>query len=122
MGQKKSLPSRIGDPGLQVITNGGMTGTATIISSLINVQNTDNVGIQVKWSGTPTGTISVLGSVNNADFVALTFSPVLTQPAGASGGYLISLNQVPYPYLQVQYTNTSGSGTLNAWISLKDLN
>jgi hypothetical protein len=131
MGQKRTLPSRIGDPGLHLITNGVMTGTNVILSSdpkpigigqPFNLQNLDNIGLQVSWTGTPVGIIEVLCSIDNVNFLPLTFNPALAQPAGAPGAYLIDLTQVAFPYLTFRYTNTSGSGVLNVWLCAKDLN
>lgn len=131
MGQKRTLPSRDRDPGLQIITNGVMTGTNVILSSNappvgvgkeFNLQNLDNIGLQVEWTGTPTGILEVQCSINNALFRSLTFNPALTQPTGSAGGFLINLNQLPWPYLLFKYTNSSGSGVLNVWLSAKDLN
>lgn len=111
-----------------------MTGTSQINSAVQNVQNFDNLGLEIAWTGTPTGTITVNGAVNNPNTNpysatnpisannALTFDPILDQPAGADGGYLIDLNQFPFPYIQVQYVNSSGSGTLNVYIFEKDIN
>jgi hypothetical protein len=106
----------------QLVTAGSMTGTATITSNTQTVSNFDNLGLQVVWTGTPTGVFSVLGSVNGTQFEALTFDPALAQPAGGAGGYLINLNQFPWPYLQVQYVNSTGSGLLSVYIFSKDLN
>jgi hypothetical protein len=90
--------------------------------------------MEVSWTGTPTGTITINAAVNNPypdpysatnpipSQNSLTFDPVLAQPSGSSGGYVIDLNQYPFPWLQVQYVNTSGTGTLNVWIFEKDLN
>jgi hypothetical protein len=115
--------------GFWLIQNGVMTGTATITSAAQNVQNFDNTGLEITWTGTPTGTISILSSVSAAisqapavNYYALSFQPALTQPAGAAGGYLISLNQLPFPYFQVQYVNVSGVGVLNVYLFEKDLN
>lgn len=114
-----------------LINNGAMTGTTTLLSIPQNLTNFDNAGLEITWSGTPTGVISILGSVSasiNAvpapavNYYALTFNPVLTQPAGSAGGYLINLNQFPFPYMQFQYVNTSGTGVLNVFLSEKDLN
>lgn len=106
----------------QLITNGVMTGTAIVTSPTQNVLNTDNQGLQITWTGTPTGVISILGSIDNVNFYALSFNPALIQPAGAAGGYLVNLNQFPWPYLQVQYQNTSSTGVLNVFLCSKDLN
>jgi hypothetical protein len=104
------------------VTAGVMTGTSTIYSQIIDVTIKDNQGLELTWTGTPTGTIQIMGSSSGANFYALTFSPLLAQPAGAAGGYLIDLNQFPWKYLMVQYTNASGSGLLTTWLTTKDLN
>ncbi len=105
-----------------LITNGVMTGTTTLLSPIQNIQNFDNIGLQVEWTSTAIGTISVQCSVDGTVFDALTFDPLLTQPAGASGHYLIDLNQVPFPYLQVKYVNASSTGVLNVYMFSKDVN
>lgn len=99
-----------------------MTGTTTITSATQNVTNFDNLGLQVSWTGTPTGVISVMCSIDNVTFFALTFNPVLDQPAGSAGGYLINLNQLPFAYMRVQYVNASGVGVFNVYVNKKDLN
>lgn len=118
----------------QVFTNGVMSGTSSIYSSVINAQNLDNIGLEIIWNGTPTGTISIAGAINNPETNlyspsnpipaqnALTFNPALAQPSGSAGGYLINLNQFPWFWYQVQYTNTSGSGLLNVYVCGKDIN
>lgn len=105
-----------------LINAGSMTGTSVITSSSQNVENLDNIGLQVDWTGTPTGTIEVQGSVDKVTFYSLTFNPVLAQPAGSASGYLINLNQFPWPWLRVKYTNASGTGSLSVWLFSKDLN
>lgn len=107
---------------LSGVTSGVMASTNTIYSNVMMVENIDNMGLEVTWTGTPTGTISVLCSNSGASFYSLTFSPVLGQPAGSAGGYLIDLNQLPFKYVAIQYTNASGSGTLKVYSETKDLN
>lgn len=116
MGSKKVLPE------YSLITAGVMTGTTTIASVPTNIQNLDNIGLQVAWTSTAIGTLTVQCSVDGVTYSALTFSPALTQPAGASGGYLINLNQLPFPWLKVSYTNVSSTGVLNVKIFAKDIN
>lgn len=130
MGQKKINQ-------VWAIQNGAMTGTTTLLSSGLYVGNLDSIGIEVTWTGTPTGTLSIAGSVSAIDqflvnnvpkivpavnYYALTFVPALTQPSGSAGGYLIDLQQYPFPYLQIQYANSTGTGVLNAYLFGKDLN
>lgn len=122
MGQKRAIPSSVGGAGAHLISSAAMTGTSTILSPTFDAKFLDNIGIQLKWTGTPTGTFTILASINNVDFYSLTFSPAITQPSGSAGGYLINLNEVPFPYLQVQYVNSTGTGVLDAWFSAKDLN
>lgn len=99
-----------------------MTGTSTVLSVAQNIQNFDNIGLQIDWTSTAVGTISVLCSIDGVTYHALTFNPILAQPVGAAGGYIIDLNQVPFPWLKVQYVNASGSGLLNVYLFSKDVN
>lgn len=103
----------------KVLLNAGdMTGDLT--STQLAVQYFNNVGLEITWTGTPTGTIAVNGSNSGTTFYALTFSPVLTQPAGSAGGYLIDLNQFPFAYFNVTYTHSSGTGTLTVTSMVKE--
>lgn len=101
---------------------GGMDNTDTIYSNIQDISNTDNQGLEITWTGDPTGTIEIMCSESGENFYALTFNPALDQPNGSDGGYLINLNQVPWRYVMVVYTNASGTGSLSAWIGSKDLN
>lgn len=116
MGVKKIVPN------FPWIVNRAMTGTATILSSPQNIVNIDNVGLQVAWTGSAVGTISILGSVDGITYYPITFNPAITQPNNNAGGYLISLNQLPWTWLQFQYVNSSSTGTLNVALCQKDLN
>lgn len=104
------------------LINGAMTGTGTIYSQIIDVSRMDNIGLEVFWTGTAVGVFSVHGSDSGINFPSITFDPPLAQPAGASGEYLVDLNQFPWKYLMLQYVNTSGTGVLNVYCQLKDLN
>jgi len=116
MGFKKVLPK------FALINGGNMTGTATINSPAVFIENIDNIGLQVSWTGTPVGTITINGSIDGVTYSSFDFSPTLAQPAGSPGSYLVSINQAPFDYLQVSYTNASGSGSLTVFILGKDLN
>jgi len=110
----------------QLIVGASMADSFT--SSAVMIRWQDNVGLQLKWSGTPTGVFTVECSNNRypetnqaGDFYSLTFSPSLDQPAGAAGGYLINLNQVPFSWVRVVYTRSSGTGTLDCWLTSKEV-
>jgi hypothetical protein len=125
MGFKKTLPIYYPfQPGaFPPITPLVVTGTNTYTSNPSTfVGNLDNIGCQVAFTGTPTGTLSVLGSNDNVTFFSLTFNPALSQPGGSALAYGIDLNQFPWPYIQFQYVNSSGTGGLVVSIFGKDLN
>lgn len=104
------------------VVNGTMSGTTTIYSQIMDISRMDNVGLEFTWTGTPNGTFQVMVSNSGKNFYALTFNPILTQPAGSAGGYAIDLNQVPFKYIMLQYANSSGSGTMTVYGEQKDLN
>lgn len=80
----------------------------------------DQIAYQVAWeSSDAVGVISVQGSVDNVTFYDLTFDPVLAQPDSDNGGYLIDLTWIPFMYIRLKYTKTSGEGTLTATMSAK---
>jgi len=112
-----------------LIKNGVMTGTTTVTSSPQNVENFDNVGLEIVWTGTPTGTITIQGSISQSipgavavSYTDLTFAPLLDQPAGSAGRYLVNVATYAMPFIRVNYVNTSGSGTLNVYLYSKDVN
>jgi hypothetical protein len=115
----------------QTVTNGSMTGTSTITSAVTNIQNMDNVGIQLNFTGTPNGTFFVQvsadyaqnsqGVVTNAgNWITVTL-PTTPVAAGAANQIYIDMNQLSAPWIRFQYTNSSGAGTLNAFITGKAL-
>jgi len=102
--------------------SGSFSGSQTIYSNIIGIRQMDSVGLEVTWAGTPTGVLTVMCSNSGINFYALTFNPTLTQPSGTSLGYLIALQQVPFQYIYLQYSNTSGVGTITAYGQNKAFN
>ncbi len=113
------LPGRPSPPAGTVA--GVMASTNVVYTNILDVTTMDNLGLEFTWTGTPTGTIEIMGSVSGAVFYALTFNPVLAQPAGSASGYLVDLAGYPFPYLMIKYTNVSGAGSITTWICGKDL-
>ena len=114
----------------QNITNGDMSA-ASITSKVTNIERADNIGLQFNFTGTPVGVFSVevsidfaqdyLGNVTNAgNWVPVTLDPVPVA-SGSAGSVYLDLHLVSFPWIRVVYTKTSGSGTLNAYISTKML-
>jgi hypothetical protein len=102
----------------QNITSGDMTTTLTSPST--NIQWQDNIGIQFNFTGTPTGNFFVDVSVDAVNWIPLTFS---TSPvaSGSAGSIYLDLNQLSSPNIRVRYVPTSGSGTLNSFITAKEV-
>lgn len=128
MGSKKVLPSYqiVPNPGYAPKgippVSGVMTGTNVITSNPTNIENLDNIGFQITWTGNPVGSFQILCSIDGVNYVPLSFGPPLTSPSGTAGSFLVNLTELPYPWIELQYTNTSGVGALTAWICGKDLN
>lgn len=112
----------------QIIVDGSMTGTATVNSDEIDVSGSDKVAIEASWTGSPNGAFTVQGAVRltttgasagagtNFQNITLSSSPTAT---GSPGSHLINLADMGFSKIRLQYVNTSGSGTLNAWITVK---
>lgn len=111
----------------QIITAGDMTGNIT--SDPTNIQYLDNVSIQLNFTGTPTGTFSVQGSLDyqqaspyakavTGNWIDLTLSPA-PAASGSASQILLDLNQLSFPWVRVVYTFSSGTGSLDAYISGK---
>lgn len=116
---------------LQLIANGAMTGTSVITSKAVEIINLDNVFLQLDFTGTPSGSFDVQVSSDHLEdqegnvlvaghWVSLALSPTPIA-AGAADDIGIDMNQLGASYLRVVYTNTSGTGTLNAFVSGKGL-
>lgn len=101
---------------------GAMASTNVIYSNIIEKSRMDNINLEITWTGTPTGLIEVLVSDSGINFYPLTFSPILTQPAGSAGGYTINLTQLSAKYIMLRYTNSSGTGTITIYSQFMDLN
>lgn len=105
------------------VINGVMTGTNTIYSQIVDVSRMDNIGLEVNWTGTPAGTLTIDVSISGINFYPLSsYNNTLPQPAGSAGGYPLTLTLLPYKYFMLKYINASGTGVLNVYGQLKDLN
>lgn len=121
MGRKNALLK------FQTVTSGDMSGDIT--SAVTNIQFLDNVGIQLNFAGTPTGNFFVQISadyeqdaqgnvVNAGNWISLTLSPSPVASGSADNIY-IDITQISAPWIRVFYDRTSGTGTLNAFITAK---
>ncbi len=100
----------------------GVSGSmaASITSAATILDKIDQVAIQIAWtSSDAVGTIAVQGSVDGLQWDDVPFSPALPQPSSNNNSYMIALAEIPFMYIRVKYTRTSGTGTLSAKLSAK---
>jgi hypothetical protein len=88
----------------------------------MNTEGLDNVGLQVVYTGTPTGSWSFEvsndaaqlpdGTVSGGTWIALTLASAPPNPSGSGSSFVVDFNQLPYRFLRVKYTRSSGTGSL----------
>ena len=103
-----------------MIDAGDLSGNLT--SSIVNVQNMDKGSIHLSWAGSsPVGTVVVQARNGEKDpWFNLNMGAAINI-SGASGDHQLIFNEMPFTDIQLQYTATSGSGALDAIITLKQL-
>lgn len=110
-----------------MLENGDMTLTLT--SKETSVKNLDNASIRLEWdiAGTPVGEVVIQAlqekdntNVEEADWFDLDFGSTITIDNTQTDHQLI-LTQLPFDKIRLRYTPTSGSGTLNAKITAKQV-
>lgn len=109
------------------IVNQSMASTST--SGIVEIKEQDNIGIQLNWTGAPVGTFDVQISIDHAqdangnvtvagNWISLPLSPGISASGSPDSAY-IDLNQQSASYVRVVYNRTSGSGTVNGFITAK---
>lgn len=101
---------------INVLVNGDMTTTLTTPS--LNINEVSLNGIQCVWNGSsPVGVLSVNVSNDNINWTSMGTLPV----SGNSGSDAFNVQLSAFCWLQVVYTPTSGSGSLNISINQKSV-
>ena len=113
----------------QTITNGSMAGNLT--SAVTNTLLLDNIGYQVDISGTATGTITIQvsidydqdnqGNVLNAGHWINLTSASQAITSGSPTDTYFDILPTSAPWIRLVYTSTSGTGTMNAFITGKSV-
>lgn len=124
------------------ITAGAMTGTSAVTSTVTSIKFLDDVGIQFNWTGSPVGNFQIQVSADHeqddssppnvtvaGNWVPLLFtywtgSAFVTAyniPTSLGSPIYMDLTLLSSPWIRVVYTNTSGSGTLDAFITAKQV-
>ena len=113
-----------------ILSAGDMS--ASITSSATNINFLDNASIQLNFTGAPVGTFAVQGSLdyspginndplaNAGNWVDLPLS-VTPTASGSPDVILMDLSMLPFPWIRVVYTRTSGTGSLNYYIVAKEI-
>ena len=104
----------------KMIDAGDLSGN--IQSNTTSVINMDKASISVQWTGSsPVGTFEVLARNGEDDaWQALDFGAAISV-SGNSGDHRIVLNELPFTDLRVDYTSTSGTGSVTATITAKQV-
>ena len=101
----------------QIVTDGDMS--ANITSPSVDISNVDDISIVYDWVGTsPIGTLIVQVKNGDSPWSQLDISP----PASVlnnSGNNNIQITNVSFKELRLAYNHTSGTGTLNAYLTGK---
>lgn len=113
----------------KVVSAGSLAGDYT--SPVTIVQYLDNIGIQLNVSGTPVGDFEVQFSgdyaVNEAGYVtnAGNWIPVdfgsSVSVSGSPDFIYLDLNQMPGPAMRVFYDRTSGTGSVDMYVTAKEI-
>lgn len=100
---------------------------ASLTSEVTCIAFLDNIGIQLNFTGAPVGAFDIQVSIDYdkdkgipGTWLSLPLTPA-PSAAGAPGSIYLDLNQLSAPFIRVVYTKTSGTGTLNSFISGKML-
>lgn len=108
----------------------GISSTSIIISSVTQVQYSDNMIYQFKWTGNPSTTFFIQssvdynpgtpmshGTVNAGTWDSIALNPVPTTASGTS--YSVNIQFLAGPYIRAMAVTSSGSGTITAMTSGK---
>ena len=116
----------------QIVTAGSMA--ANITSTVTSIKYLDTVAFQLNIGSGATGTFDIQSSLDyvqdsqgnvvvpgNWISVKSLFDSI-TNPAGSASEQLVtSIRALPLEWLRLIYTASSGSGTLNAFITAKSI-
>lgn len=117
----------------QIMTSGNMA-SASITSTVTQIQFLDNIGIQINYTGSsPVGVVNVQISAdyaqdpqgvvtNTGNWINMTFGTTtdIAIP-GATSPIYFDIQETSAPWIRVVYTKTSGTGTMNAFITAKEV-
>lgn len=94
--------------------------SASVNSSTTNVQNLDGASVFVEWSGTsPVGVLAVKGRNGaNGSWYEIDMGSTI-DITGNTGSHQLVFLELPFTDLRLDYTRSSGTGSLTATIVAK---
>lgn len=91
---------------------------ASFNSDAINCLFYDRICFFLSWGTTAVGSIIAQGSINGTDFVDLDMNAIVLNNAADTA--LIDIYVTGIPYVRLAYTRSSGTGTIDGYISMKE--
>lgn len=113
----------------KIFDAGDASGDLDNFANPTNVTWLDNAGITVQWTGTPVGVIEVYVSNDKAgpfpnhpvqNWQLLDFGTSIVVD-NTNSSIVINMNQLPFVWLALKYVRGSGSGTLSAQMTVKEV-
>ena len=117
---------------ITMITGASMTGTVTVNSNPINLDQIYGYAVQVVWSGNPTGSFKLQAScdaptstnqtANGGPDGIVNWSDITGTAqavAGSAGNFMWNQNGAFYRYVRLVYTNSAGVGSFSANVVIK---
>ncbi len=101
----------------------GGTLSGNITSGSVAIPYLDNIGIQINVTAPAltAGIFTVNASLDGTAYMPLVLSGT-PAVSGSADTILISLNQVPFRFLTVNYTSsTAGTGSCDVWVMSKEI-
>lgn len=99
----------------------------TETSHIVNIKNMDKASIILEWTGSsPVGTIDVqvrnikepVGPVTS--WISLDMGATINI-TGASGNHILRFDELPFSEVRLVYTSVSGTGSLTATVTAKQI-
>lgn len=104
----------------KMINSGDLSSDIT--SSETSVINLDKASIVIAWTGSsPVGTIEVQARNGDQDTWRALDLGAAVSVSGNSGNHRIVLNETPFTDIRIVYTASSGTGTVDAIITAKQV-
>jgi hypothetical protein len=105
-------------PPFQVMIAADLAGNVT--SSETDVMGLDYARYDIAWSGTAPIGVMTVEYLKDGDATWATLDVGTIAVSGASGTHEILFTELPFKRIRLKYTRTSGTGTMNAYITAKE--